>query len=113
MHLIKNDYFFRLAVAQSTKPLQSLFRISFTYCPFAGAVTVLLIGVPVSYLIGKSRTESMNPDMFCPLTQSFLHKSLMMRSRSVSIETRAPHTQEVYTALDEALRHLKEVMERG
>lgn len=94
-----------------TKPIQSLFRISFTYCPFAGAITVLLIGVPMSYLTGKSRTESMNPDVFCPLTQSFLHKSQMV-SRSVSPELRAPNTQEVYLALDEALKHLKEVIDR-
>lgn len=98
-------------LSQPTKPLQSLFRISFTYCPFAGAVAVILIGVPVSYFIGKCRTESMNPDMFCPLTQSFLHKSIV-RSRTPSIETRVPHTQEVYAALDEALKHLKQVMDR-
>ncbi|XP_049874732.1 sodium-coupled monocarboxylate transporter 2-like [Pectinophora gossypiella] len=94
-----------------TKPLQSLFRISFTYCPFAGAISVLLIGVPMSYLTGKSRTESMNPDVFCPLTQSILHKS-QMRSTTVSLEARAPDTQEVYMALDEALKHLKEVIDR-
>ncbi|XP_068618600.1 sodium-coupled monocarboxylate transporter 2-like isoform X2 [Battus philenor] len=93
------------------KPLQSLFRISFTYCPFAGAISVLLIGVPMSYLTGKSRTDSMNPDVFCPLTQSFLHKSIT-RSVSESMEIGAPNTQEVYMALDEALKHLKEVIER-
>ncbi|KAG6442187.1 sodium-coupled monocarboxylate transporter 2 isoform X2 [Manduca sexta] len=94
-----------------TKPLQSLFRISFTYCPFAGAISVLLIGVPMSYLTGKSRTDSMNPDVFCPLTQSMLHKSLF-RSATVSLEARAPNTQEVYVALDEALKHLKDVIDR-
>ncbi|CAG9793776.1 unnamed protein product [Diatraea saccharalis] len=94
-----------------TKPLQSLFRISFTYCPFAGAISVLLIGVPMSYLIGKSRTESMNPDVFCPLTQSILNKS-QMRSPTASFEIRPPDTQEVYLALDEALKHLKEVIDR-
>ncbi|CAG5025330.1 unnamed protein product [Parnassius apollo] len=94
-----------------TKPLQSLFRISFTYCPFAGAIAVLIIGVPMSYLTGKSKTDSMNPDVFCPLTQSFLHKSIQ-KSASVSMEHRAPNTQEVYMALDEALKHLKEVIER-
>nr|XP_034831328.1 sodium-coupled monocarboxylate transporter 2-like isoform X2 [Maniola hyperantus] len=93
------------------KPLQSLFRISFTYCPFAGAVAVLIIGVPMSYLTGKSKTDSMNPDVFCPLTQSFLHK-LPARSRSASSEFRTPNTQEVYMALDEALKHLKEVIDR-
>ncbi|KAL4715871.1 hypothetical protein ACJJTC_014603 [Scirpophaga incertulas] len=95
----------------STKPLQSLFRISFTYCPFAGAIAVLLIGIPMSYLTGKSRSESMNPDVFCPLTQSFFHR-LQMRSLSASYEARAPDSIEVYTALDEALKHLKEVMDR-
>ncbi|KAL0872072.1 hypothetical protein ABMA27_004498 [Loxostege sticticalis] len=94
-----------------TKPLQSLFRISFTYCPFTGVIAVLLIGVPMSYLTGKSRTESMNPDVFCPLTQSILNKS-QMRSPSESLEVRAPDTQEVYVALDEALKHLKEVIDR-
>ncbi|XP_063828101.1 sodium-coupled monocarboxylate transporter 2-like isoform X1 [Ostrinia nubilalis] len=94
-----------------TKPLQSLFRISFTYCPFTGVIAVLLIGVPMSYLTGKSRTESMNPDVFCPLTQSLLHKS-QFRSPSESLEVRAPDTQEVYVALDEALKHLKEVIDR-
>ncbi|VVD04989.1 unnamed protein product, partial [Leptidea sinapis] len=93
-----------------TKPLQSLFRISFTYCPFAGALTVLLIGVPMSYVTGKSKTESMNPDVFCPLTQSFLHH-LPDTSSAPSIETRAPNSQEVYMALDEALKHLKEVID--
>lgn len=95
----------------TSKPLQSLFRISFTYCPFAGAITVLLIGVPLSYMTGKSRTDSMNPDVFCPLTQSMLHKP-QMRSRTVSVEARAPNTQEVYLALDEALKHLKDVIDR-
>lgn len=95
----------------ASKPLQSLFRISFTYCPFAGAITVLLIGVPLSYMTGKSRTDSMNPDVFCPLTQSMLHKP-QMRSRTVSVEARAPNTQEVYLALDEALKHLKDVIDR-
>ncbi|CAH2091295.1 unnamed protein product [Euphydryas editha] len=94
-----------------TKPLQSLFRISFTYCPFAGAVAVLLIGVPMSYLTGKSKVDSMNPDVFCPLTQSFLHK-LSDRSATSSIELRPPTTQDVYMALDEALKHLKDVIER-
>ncbi|XP_073947525.1 sodium-coupled monocarboxylate transporter 2-like [Choristoneura fumiferana] len=94
-----------------TKPLQSLFRISFTYCPFAGVISVLLIGVPMSYLTGKSRTDSMNPDVFCPLTQSFLHKS-PMRSPTISLEVCPPDTQEVYEALDEALKHLKEVIDR-
>ena len=93
-----------------TKPLQSLFRISFTYCPFAGAVSVLLIGILMSYLTGKSKSESMNPDVFCPLTQSILHKSLI-RSPTASLEAR-PNTQEVYVALDEALKHLKEVIDR-
>ncbi|OWR49524.1 sodium-coupled monocarboxylate transporter 2-like [Danaus plexippus] len=93
------------------KPLQSLFRISFTYCPFAGAITVLLIGVPMSYLTGKSKTDSMNPDVFCPLTQSFLHR-LPDRSNSVSLELRPANTQEVYMALDEALKHLKEVIDK-
>lgn len=93
------------------KPLQSLFRISFTYCPFAGAIAVLIIGVPMSYLTGKSKTDSMNPDVFCPLTQSFLHR-IPDRSRSTSSELRAPNTQEVYMALDEALKHLKEVIDR-
>lgn len=66
----------------------------------------------MSYLTGKPRTESMNPDVFCPLTQSILHKS-QMRSPSASLEVhRAPDTQEVYVALDEALRHLKEVIDR-
>ncbi|XP_063363751.1 sodium-coupled monocarboxylate transporter 2-like [Cydia amplana] len=94
-----------------TKPLQSLFKISFTYCPFAGVMSVLLIGVPMSYLTGKSRTESINPDVFCPLTQSFLHKS-QMRSPTESLEVRPPDTQEVYEALDEALKQLKDVMDR-
>ncbi|XP_047534621.1 sodium-coupled monocarboxylate transporter 2-like isoform X2 [Vanessa atalanta] len=94
-----------------TKPLQSLFRISFTYCPFAGAVAVLLIGVPMSYLTGKSKVESMNPDVFCPLTRSFLHK-LPDRSATVSLELRPPNTQDVYMALDEALKHLKDVIDR-
>ncbi|XP_045496034.1 sodium-coupled monocarboxylate transporter 2-like [Colias croceus] len=98
------------ATQMPTKPLQSLFRISFTYCPFAGAITVLLIGIPMSYLT-KSKTESMNPDVFCPLTQSFLHK-LPDRSTSESIELRAPNSQEIYMALDEALKHLKEVIDR-
>ncbi|XP_063382622.1 sodium-coupled monocarboxylate transporter 2-like [Cydia fagiglandana] len=94
-----------------TKPLQSLFKISFTYCPFAGVMSVLLIGVPMSYLTGKSRTESINPDVFCPLTQSFLHKS-QMRSPTESLEVRPPDTQEVYEALDEALKQLKDVIDR-
>ncbi|XP_053606541.1 sodium-coupled monocarboxylate transporter 2-like isoform X1 [Plodia interpunctella] len=93
-----------------TKPLQSLFRISFTYCPLVGAMTVLLIGVPMSYLTGKSRIDSMNPDVFCPLTQSIINKSQM--SSTESLEIGPPDTQEVYMALDEALRHLKEVIER-
>ncbi|KAI5645491.1 sodium:solute symporter family domain-containing protein [Phthorimaea operculella] len=94
------------------KPLQSLFKISFTYCPFAGALSVLLIGIPMSYLTGKSRADSMNPDVFCPLTQSILNKSFM-RSPTMSIEARAPRdTQEVYMALDEALKHLKDVIDR-
>ncbi|XP_047993308.1 sodium-coupled monocarboxylate transporter 2-like isoform X2 [Leguminivora glycinivorella] len=94
-----------------TKPLQSLFKISFTYCPFAGVMSVLLIGVPMSYLTGKSRTQSINPDVFCPLTQSFLHKS-QLRSPTESLEVRPPDTQEVYEALDEALKQLKEVVDR-
>lgn len=53
----------------------------------------------------------MNPDVFCPLTQSILNKS-QMRSPSESLEVRAPDTQEVYVALDEALKHLKEVIDR-
>ncbi|KAH9641709.1 hypothetical protein HF086_005155 [Spodoptera exigua] len=93
------------------KPLQSLFRISFTYCPFAGAVSVLLIGLLMSYLTGKSKSESMNPDVFCPLTQSILHKSAI-RSPTASLETRPNNTQEVYVALDEALKHLKEIIDR-
>ncbi|XP_013140110.1 PREDICTED: sodium-coupled monocarboxylate transporter 2-like [Papilio polytes] len=111
-HILANITIIPNAATQlPTKPLQSLFRISFTYCPFAGAISVLLIGVPMSYLTGKSKTDSMNPDVFCPLTQSFLHKS-MSRSPSESMEMRAPDTQEVYMALDEALKHLKEVIER-
>ncbi|CAD0200719.1 unnamed protein product [Chrysodeixis includens] len=94
-----------------SKPLQSLFRISFTYCPFAGAVSVLIIGVLMSYLTGKSKSESMNPDVFCPLTQSILHKS-MIRSPTASLEPRPQNTQEVYFALDEALKHLKDVIDR-
>ncbi|XP_045484038.1 sodium-coupled monocarboxylate transporter 1 [Pieris rapae] len=94
-----------------SKPLQSLFRISFTYCPFAGAITVLLIGIPMSYLTGKSKTDSINPDVFCPLTQSFLHK-MPSRSRSESLDLSTPDNQEVYMALDEALKHLKEVINR-
>ncbi|XP_022829913.1 sodium-coupled monocarboxylate transporter 2-like [Spodoptera litura] len=93
------------------KPLQSLFRISFTYCPFAGAVSVLLIGLLMSYLTGKSKSDSMNPDVFCPLTQSILHKSAI-RSPTASLETRPNNTQEVYVALDEALKHLKEIIDR-
>lgn len=94
-----------------TKPLQSLFRIALTYCPFAGTMSVLLIGVPMSYLIGKSKSDSMNPDVFCPLTQSLLHKS-QTRSITASHEVRSPKTDEVYIALDEALKHLKEVIDR-
>ncbi|XP_026759414.3 sodium-coupled monocarboxylate transporter 2-like [Galleria mellonella] len=101
-----------VAVTQlPAKPLQSLFRISFTYCPFAGAISVLLIGVPMSYLTGKSRTESMNPDVFCPLAQSMLYKS-SSRSSTESIEVGPRDTLEVHMALDEALRHLKEVIDR-
>lgn len=74
-------------------------------------MSVLLIGVPMSYLTGKARTDSMNPDVFCPLTQSFLHKS-HMRSPTISLEVCPPDTQEVYEALDEALKHLKEVIDR-
>ncbi|CAB3259725.1 unnamed protein product [Arctia plantaginis] len=94
-----------------TKRLQSLFRISFTYCPFAGAVSVLIIGVLMSYLTGKSKSDSMNPDVFCPLTQSILHKS-QLRSPTASFEVRPPNTPEVYLALDEALKHLKEIIDR-
>ncbi|XP_041987522.1 sodium-coupled monocarboxylate transporter 2-like isoform X2 [Aricia agestis] len=101
----------REAVKIPTKPMQSIFRISFTYCPFAGAVSVLIIGIAMSYLTGKAKTDSINPDVFCPLTQSFLHK-LQNRSPTVSMELRPPNTEEVYMALDEALKHLKEVIDR-
>ncbi|KAG7296211.1 hypothetical protein JYU34_021317 [Plutella xylostella] len=94
-----------------TKRLQSLFRITFTYCPFAGALTVLFIGVPMSYLTEKSRTSSMNPAVLCPLTQSLLNKP-QVRSRTTSCsEARAPTSQEKYAALDVALKHLKEVFD--
>lgn len=65
----------------------------------------------MSYLTGKSKTDSMNPDVFCPLTQSILKKS-QIKSSSTSLEAHAPNTQEIYLALDEALRHLKEVIDR-
>lgn len=52
----------------------------------------------------------MNPDVFCPLTQSILHK--LPDSETSSLELRPPTTQDVYMALDEALRHLKDVIER-
>lgn len=65
----------------------------------------------MSYLAGKSKTDSMNPDVFCPLTQSLFYK-MPNRSHTASIELRAPDTQEVYMALDEALKHLKEVIDR-
>lgn len=90
-----------------------MFRISFTYCPFAGALTVLLIGVPMSYMTEKSRTDSMDPDVFCPMTQYFLAKT--RRRRSVpALEMRPQNSeqQDVYVALDDALKHLKEVLDQ-
>ncbi|GBP49432.1 Histone-lysine N-methyltransferase SETMAR [Eumeta japonica] len=113
--LAPSDYFLfsnlkkELPSSHPAKPLQSLFRISFTYCPFAGALAVLLIAVPMSYLTGKAKTESINPDVFCPLTQSFLHKPQQSRSVSQSSERKCGH--EAYVALDEALKQLKDVMD--
>lgn len=49
-----------------------LYTVSYVYYPVIGALTVIVIGLVVSFITGPNKPSHMDPDLFSPVIQKYL-----------------------------------------
>lgn len=62
----KHDFNFR------GKPFP-LYTVSFLWYPVIGFLTTVIVGIIVSFITGPNKPSLMDPDLFSPVIQKFLH----------------------------------------
>lgn len=56
----------------------SIYRISFPWYPFIGALIVWIVGIPLSHIIGSpDDLDKLNPDLIAPQAKFLIPKRLM------------------------------------
>ncbi len=71
----------------------SIYRISFPWYPFIGALIVWIVGIPLSHIIGSSDDmEKLNPDLIAPQAKFLIPKRLL----HVQLPTDSVHHDDNY-----------------